>query len=247
MNDYENTVKDSLSRLDSEEIIEKLKKNYLTDEAKVVAEEILLERGIDIRSEKSIKDFSADSTVQSNENIAFIGYPLSSVFIWMASAFLLGISQSITLSGVSSDAPSIVVMRFFQGFSNVLIVGIVAGIYAFVKRKNITTNDQVIKKYKSNVKSIIIINCIVSVILIVKLFFEISNFFAILDLLIIACLTFAIFKRVSSAKYLLATYAFINPIIFAIVGMGGPAGIVWSFVFLSCCQAIAIEKRFSKK
>ncbi len=165
----------------------------------------------------------------------------------MASAFLLGISQSITLSGVSSDAPSIVVMRFFQGFSNVLIVGIVAGIYAFVKRKNITTNDQVIKKYKSNVKSIIIINCILAVILIVKLFFEISNFFAILDLLIIACLTFAIFKRVSSAKYLLATYAFINPIIFAIVGMGGPAGIVWSFVFLSCCQAIAIEKRFSKK
>jgi len=82
MNDYQSTVKDSLSRLDSEELIEKLKKNYLTDEAKVVAEEILLERGIDIRNEKSsIKDFSADSTVQSNENIAFVGYPLSSVFI----------------------------------------------------------------------------------------------------------------------------------------------------------------------
>ena len=53
MNDYQSTVKDSLSRLDSEELIEKLKKNYLTDEAKVVAEEILLERGIDIRNEKS--------------------------------------------------------------------------------------------------------------------------------------------------------------------------------------------------
>jgi len=248
MNDYENTVKDSLSRLDSEELIEKLKKNYLTDEAKVVAEGILLERGIDIRNDKSsIKDFSVESAVQSNEDIAFVGYPLSSVFIWMASAFLFGISQSIRLSGVASDAPGIVGMRFFQGFSYVLIVGIVAGIYAFIKRKNITTNDQFVKKYKSNVKTIIVINCIVSAILVVKLFFGVSNFFAILDLLIIACLTFAIFKRVNSAKYLLATYAFINPVIFAIVGMGGPAGIVWSFVFLSCCQAIATEKRFSAK
>ena len=248
MSEYENTVKDSLSRLDSEELIEKLKINYFTDDAKIVAEEILLERGIDIRNKKSsIKNFLADDNFHTNENIAFIGYPVSSVFIWMASAFLFGISQSIRLSGVSSDASSIVGLRFIQGLSYVLIVGIVAGLYAFLNRKKITTNDQVITKYKSNIKSIIVINCIVSVILLFKLFFGISNFFAFLDLLIIAILTFAIFNRVKSAKYLLATYAFVNPVIFALVGAGGPAGIVWSFVFLSCCQAIATEKRFSTK
>ena len=164
----------------------------------------------------------------------------------MATAFLFGISQSVRLSGVASDVTDNVGMRFFQGFSYALIAGLVVGIYAFVKRNNETTNDQVISKYKSNIKSIIVINLIVLVILVVRLFFGVSNFMAILDMLIIATLTFAIFKLDKQAKYLLAAYAFVNPLFFVMLGSSGPAGIVWSFVFLSCCQAIATENRFSK-
>ena len=42
MSNYENTVKDTLTRLETEELIEKFKRNYLTDEAKIIAEQILL-------------------------------------------------------------------------------------------------------------------------------------------------------------------------------------------------------------
>lgn len=246
MSDYKETVRISLSRLDSEELLEKIRKNYLTDEAKEVAEKILSERGVDSKS-----GFPRDeNTTEANdfvvtEDVAFVGYPKVMILIWMATAFLFGISQSIRLPGAAPDSPGVVMLRLTQGIFYFFVVGIIVGIYAYVKREKITTKAEVTKKYGSNIKSIIVINMIVLVILLVKLFFGYSNILAFIDVAIVGSLTIAIFKRVKTAKFVLAAYAFINPLIFAFTGYGGPAGIIWSFVFLTCCQAITTENRYS--
>jgi hypothetical protein len=247
MSDYESTVRVSLSRLDTEEIIEKLSQNQLTEGAAIIAEEILKERGVSTTVGTGQDQVSSSDTQSvSSENISYVGYPASAIFIWMAAAFLFGINQTVKLSGAAPDAPGVVMVRLSQGFFYFLLAGIVFGIYAYANRTKITTRDEVVKKYGSNIKTIIVVNIITLCILVVSLFFGHSSSLAFIDIAIIALLTVAIFGRMKPAKYLLAIYAFMSPVVFAFLGYGGPGGIVWSFIFLTCCQAIAAEKRFSE-
>lgn len=246
MSDYKETVRISLLRLDSEELIERIRKNQLTDEAKVVAEEILANRGVDSKSEFILDENTskADDFVLEKD-VAYVGFPKVMIFIWMITAFLFGISLSVRLSGAASNSTSVVMIRLVQGIFYFIVTGVIVGIYAYVKRKNITTKEEVIKKINSNIKLIIATNIIMLALMVVDLFIGVTNVFTLIDVAIVGSLTIAIFNNIKSAKYILATYAFINPLIFTISGYGGTAAIMWTFVFLSCCQSITNEKRIS--
>jgi hypothetical protein len=247
MSEYESTVRLSMSRLDSEELVEKLKNNSLTDEARVIADEILKERGlnfIDVAS-KDASNFSSSINTES-EQIAYIGYPISQIYVWMVTAFLFGVSSTVGFSGATTNSPGVfMVLRLTQGFTWLVIAGIIFGVYAYIKRKKITTQAEVVRRYGSNIKSIIISALILLVLLSVKLFFDYTNVLAILDIVVVASLTYAIFDRRKPAKFLLAAYAFITVLVLAFSGGGGAAGVLWAFVFLSCGEAILTEKKFS--
>jgi hypothetical protein len=244
MSGYEDTIELSLGRLDSEEIIEKIKGNYLRNDARLIAEKILRDRGVDISSINmgaNIEDKKNGEDKQ--KSIAYVGYPKINVIIWMVTAFLFGICQPVKFSGSAADSPAVVVMRFFNGVVDFVMAGLFLGIYVLIKRKKVTTKEEDAKKYSSNIKSIVIINLLVVAAMIFKISNGYSSVVSFVDVAIVLALTFAIFKRLKSAKYILAFYALINPIVVAFTGIGTAAGIVWAFVFLSCCQSIAAEKR----
>jgi hypothetical protein len=245
MSNYINSVKQSLSRLDDEEIAQKIKSNSLTEDAKVVALEILTERGLDVKNPSTFKsnDESELNSFTDDEGIKQ-GFRSTNFFLWICTVFLLGISQSVNLPNASQDSVGYVSMKFTNGIVWALFFSIFMGIYSYSKRNAVISKDEILKKYRSNLKSIIIINSIVGTFLIIKFILGYSNFLVMLDILIIFGLTLAIFKRKKVAKLLLVIYAFINPILFALVGASGTSGVLWAFVFLATSQSILIEKTF---
>lgn len=247
MTDYANSVKQSLSRLDDDEILEKIKSNSLTDEAKEVAQKILLERGLDVNNPDSLRrieppapsDFTERSSVKR-------GFRTANVMIWIATLFLLGVSQHVNIPNASQHSPAAIVMKFVMGLSWALIGGSIVAIYSYIKRNNIVTIGEIVRKYRSNITTIIIINIVIGSLISFQVFTSYSSIVAVLDVMIIFGLTLAIFKRIKSAKIFLAFYAFINPVAVTLLGGSGVSGFLWSFVFLATAQSILIEDTFNK-
>ncbi len=247
MADYANSVKQSLSRLDDEEILEKIKSNSLTDEAKEVAEKILLERGLDVNDPDSLRRIESPTSPDFTTSYSIKrGFRTSNVVIWIATLFLLGISQYVHIPNASQYSPSAIVMKFIMGLSWALIGGSIVAIYSYIKRNSIVTMDEIVRKYRSNIKAIIIINLVIGALISLKVFSGYASIVAVLDVVIIFGLTFAIFKRMKSAKISLAFYAFINPVAVTLLGGSGASGVLWSFVFLATAQSILIEDTFKK-
>lgn len=242
---YSASVRQSLSRLDDEEIAQKLKSNSLTDEAKAIAEEVLKERGFDSSNPQVLEtlDYPLENSF-TDDDVIKRGFQTSNVFIWVCALFLLGISQHVNFPNGSSDSPATVVIKFFMGIGWAILGGIVVAIYSYVKRNRVVTKSEIVKRYRSNIKSIIYINLFLGLILLVKLFTGYASLVSILDIAVIFGLTFAIFKRVKSAKSFLAVYAVANPILLTFLGASGASGILWAFVFLATAQSMLIETTF---
>lgn len=245
MSDYINSVRQSLSRLDDEEIAQKIKNNSLTDEAKIVAEEVLRERGFDVNDPESLKKLDATvDTSFTNDMVIKRGFQTSNVSIWICTLFLLGISQHVDMPYATHDSPASVVVKIFMGISWAILGGIFVSIYSYFKRNTIVTKEEIVEKYRSNIKFIIFINLFLGVIIVLKLMTGYSSFVALLDIAVIFGLTYAIFKRVKSAKGYLAVYAIVNPVLLALLGASGTSGILWAFVFLATAQSMLIEATF---
>jgi hypothetical protein len=245
MSDYINSVKQNLSRLDDEEIVQKIKNNSLTDDAKAVAEEVLRERGFDVNNPESVKKLEViDDASFTDDKVIKRGFQTSNVSIWICTLFLLGISQHISMPYATHDSPANVVVKIFMGISWAVLGGIFVSIYSYLKRNMIITKEDIVRKYRSNIKSIIFINFFLGVIIALKLITGYSSIVALLDIAVIFGLTYAIYKRVKSAKGYLAVYAIANPVLFTLLGASGTSGILWAFVFLATAQSMLIESTF---
>jgi hypothetical protein len=94
MSNYETSLKASLDNLSDEEISKKLKTGYFSDEARVVAEQVLSERGIasnEITENRAVGEISHEGldylTEEQNKKLV-----TGNVIVTMIALFLIGAS-----------------------------------------------------------------------------------------------------------------------------------------------------------
>lgn len=245
MGEYEDTVRYSLSNLNDGEIIKRLSTNSFTDEAKVVAYQVLTERGyknIDGKLEKEYEE--VEEVHQNTEPDLRNGFSASLLIIRIVFLFLLGSSIFISLPSGGADGDKAVI-KFAVGFYFALIGGVVVAIDLYLKRNKTETLSEIRKKHNDSIKLLLGMNILISGVLVFSIFSDLTSEMVAVDLAILVGLSLALYKGVPAIKHIMAAYAFISAIVLAGQGFGSGGGFAWSFVFLTACGAIIAEKKLA--
>jgi len=233
--------------LESEELQEKINNDYFTDEAKIVAQQILKERNFTEKTIENSKVFSDE--IFNNDKIKIqskkVNIELSNIIIWSTFAFLFGLGQG-NFKAIPINSPAAIVIKFANGIFYAVIVALAIIAIANFRPKTPPTDSELIKKYLSNVKTVIVSNVIISVIYVLLLIFSERSFFLSLDLIVVSGLTIAIVNKIKYAKHFLVAYSFMNPVALALADARSASTFFWSFIFLNACQALIIEKKFNE-
>jgi hypothetical protein len=229
MAEYEERIKSSLVNLSDDEIYFRLKNNYYTEEAKKIAEEELQRRGAHLKSESEIKEAEiVYETFISNEKIK--KFKNGNALIWCVSLFMFGVAQ----------------MQMART-SNPLIIGIIYAIlglpiYLLVaKIKNTQwTNEEIIKKYRNNFSTLLMILGLAIISVIVKMFLMPFTLANILDMLVLGGIAVLILNKKKIGKQIMAVYA-LGPILVTIIWGSVGNVIIWPFAFFASAQSLLIQ------
>ena len=246
MADYEEQIKTSLFNLSDEEIYFRLKNSYYTEEAKKIVEEELERRGVHLKSksesesESEIKEPEVvNEKLVSEEKIK--KFKKINALIWCVSLFMFGVAQ---VQMARTSAP------LNNGIAYVIFV---FPIYLLVvKIKNTQwTNEEIIKKYRSNFHTLLIVLGISIISVILKLCltpYELSNLLVlnILDMMVLGAIAVLIFKKKKIGKQIMAVYALV-PILMTIISGNVGNIIVWPFAFFASAQSLLIQSIMSEE
>ena len=236
MSNYETSLKASLDNLSDEEISKKLKTGYFSDEARVIAEQVLSERGF--ANNESTEKQKEVVRVSESSNSTFLTpeqnkkFMTGNIVIWMISLFLFGASQYST----HRDIPAFL---FFQGLFYAIFGTIIHLIYLKIKKKTWTLED-LTKKYRSNFKTALFVIGLALLSSIVRIFFNFASILAWLDLVVLLVILAMYLNSANSAKNALAIYSLIPVAVGLIFGVNGNI-IIWAFGFFVAAQSILIN------
>jgi hypothetical protein len=234
MNNYETSLKASLDNLSDEEISKKLKTGYFSDEARVIAEQVLNERGF-ASNESTEKvglhesNGSPTSILTEEENNKFVR---GNLLVWMVGLFLFGVSSFSKFK----DIPALLLA---QGILYSLIGTIIHFIYVKIKKKTWTI-EELKKKYRSNFKAALVVIGIAFISTLVRLYFNVATILAWIDLIVLAIIFVMYIQSAKLAKHALAIYSLIPALIGVSLGINGNI-IIWAFGFLVAAQSILIH------
>ena len=233
MAEYEEQIKSSLVNLSDEEIYFRLKNSYYTEEAKKIVEEELQRRGVHLKSESEIKEAEiVYETLVSEERIK--KFKNGNALIWCVSLFMFGVAQ-MQMARTSPPLINGIIYVIF-GFPIYLLVA---------KIKNTQwTNEEIIKKYRSNFSTLLTVLGFAIISVIAKMFLTPFTLTNILDMLVLGVIAILILRKNKIGKQIMAVYA-LGPILITII-LGSVGNIiVWPFAFFASAQSLLIQSILS--
>jgi hypothetical protein len=242
MSSYESSLRASLGNLSDEEISKKLKTGYFSDEALVVAVQVLNERGFASdeakAKEKIVLGESENKTSNYLTSVQNNNFVKGNVLVWMVSLFLFGVSSYTK----NRDIPAVLLI---QGLFYSVIGTIVHLIYIKLKKKTWTL-EELRKKYNSNFKVALVVIGIAFISTLVRIYFNVATFIAWVDLVVLSIIFVMYIKSVKVAKHALAIYSLIPALIGISLGLDGNI-MIWAFGFLVAAQSILINNVINSK
>lgn len=159
-------------------------------------------------------------------------YEWGSVVIWVLTLFLWGLTTAHHLHGSGTD-------RFAPGLMSGVILAVVGGlivaIVKYFKRSPTPDSNTALASAIANDKWIFYGSFVIAAFFIgMAIYFE--KYGLLIDAVILVALGFGVKNGLGFARWLLATYAFISPII--LVAIGSPSAIVWPIIFYVTCRSI---------
>ena len=245
MSDYEDTVRYSLSNFDDEDILERLRKGFFTDEARLIALKILDERGYQqLDGVFAKRQPEAGLTEAVEEQRIKIGFSFQYLFVRIVWLFLLGHSIPIARTEFYLTEVAKSAFHLFMGIIFAVVGSVITAIIMYRKKNKTTTLSELASSYKSSIKGLIILNSLLTFFIIFSHLGNQMSFAIIAGVAFNVVLTIAIYKRDQSAIFFLAIYAFVVSV--TNNQISGQAGYQFalSFVFLFSCQALLAEKRY---
>jgi hypothetical protein len=234
MSNYETSLKASLDNLSDEEISKKLKTGYFSDEARVVAEQVLSERGIasnEITENRAVGEISHEGldylTEEQNKKLV-----TGNVIVTMIALFLIGASQLNKLS----DVPGVL---FFQGLALAFVGTIIHLIYIQIKKKRWTVTE-LKKKYRTNFKWALFVIGLALFFTALRIFFNSTTVGTWIDLIVLGVILAMYLKSSKGAKNLLAIYSLLPPLSAIVLGSYGNT-MVWALGFYVAAESLLIE------
>ena len=163
-------------------------------------------------------------------------YEWGSVLTWSLSLFLWGISTPPSTSmrglGVKMEA----INRFALGVLLAVIGGIIVAGIKYFKRSPIPTSADARAKAASIDNALFVASMVIAIFLVGKAIF-LGTYGSFFDAAIVGGLGFGVKSGSAPARWLMAAYAFINPVIVIANGGGGTVGI-WAIVFFAAARSI---------
>lgn len=169
------------------------------------------------------------------------GFSWLKVLAWSSASFLLGLSLDISAPAGASEELRIA-LRFTNGISLGVFGGLISAASVFVGRKNRTSPGKMLRRYNRRFMTVIVLTFLLAAFNLYTIFIG-ASILVVIDIAILCALIIGMYKKNATAKYLLAAYAFVNPVYFAASGIYSVGNIIWSVIFLNVLLVIIAEKR----
>lgn len=239
MSEYQETVRRSLSQLENEELLARINEGGLTEEAARIARSILQERGHSFNPDRNVHT-NSPSTKSSEVTTTDKKFNDSLIFIWLVTLFAFGMSQHVSGS-FSKAAAEVAAQKFVMGLFYLIIGGVIATFW--IKKKNKQyTHDQLMARYKTRWKTLVIVLGLFVVFSGFRLFSGVYSGGLFFDLAITLGIGIALYLRQSWSYFAAALYGLINSVALGFMGAGGAGGMLWTFVFYSAACAVLERK-----
>ncbi|MDP1613573.1 MAG: hypothetical protein Q8M11_21135 [Sulfuritalea sp.] len=163
-------------------------------------------------------------------------YEWGSVAMWSMSLFLLGLSTARPTTHGSLDRLAFGVL---VGIAWAVLGGAVVGVIKYFKRSSKPDASAALATAILN-DHVIVGGALVVAAIFVGMAFYLETFGALIDAAIIGALGLGVKSGFGVARWLMAGYAFISPIL--VIASGGGNSIVWAFVFYAACRSIMAHR-----
>lgn len=179
------------------------------------------------------------------DEFSYVGFPVRSRLIFVVTCFLYGIVSSSSFSA-EVDGQVQFILRLMKGFGYAVVGGVVISIYAWFKSQDTTGAEKILSNYVSYRRAVLFTVASTLFLIIFKIYtVGASNVLIVFDILIVASLGLAFYKKVRFSTVLVLLYALGMAFLAGFSGTGVAGGVLWAFGFAFAAHTYAIERRFA--